>query len=76
MKITKIEKKEGIFYVTQTPNFFQRLFGVKEKTEKYKWKGEVFKHFDHIKVFYKSNGEILSFTNKICKALNNYEQTF
>lgn len=76
MKISNIEKKEGLYYVTKTPNFIQRLFGVKEVTERYKWNGEVFHYFDHIKVFYKSDGEILGWSDKMCKVLNNYERSF
>jgi hypothetical protein len=76
MKISKIEKKEGIYYITKTPNFIQRLFGVKEVTERYKTKGEVFHYFDHKKVFYKSNGEIVSWDDKMCNVLNNYERSF
>ena len=76
MKISKIEKREGLYFVTKTPNFIQRLFGVKEVTERYKFKGEVFQHFDHVKVFYKSDGEIVSFSDKMCKVLNNYERSF
>ena len=76
MKISNIKKKEGLYYVTKTPNFIQRLFGVKEVTERYKWNGEVFHYFDHVKVFYKSNGEIVSWSDKMCKVLNNYERSF
>lgn len=76
MKISKIEKKEGIYFVTKTPNFIQKLFCIKQKIERYKTNGEVFLNFDHIKVFYKSNGEILRWNNKICKILNNFDRKF
>jgi hypothetical protein len=76
MKISKIEKKDGIYFVTKTPNLIQRLFGVKEKIERYKHNNEVFKYFNHIKVFYKSNGEMVSWDDKMCKVLNNYENSF
>ena len=46
MKISKIEEKDGLYYVTKTPNFIQKLFGMKEVTERYKWDGEVFHHFN------------------------------
>jgi hypothetical protein len=76
MKISKIEKKDGIYFVTKTPNLIQRLFGVKEKIERYKHNNEVFHYFQHLKVFYKSNGEMVSWNDKMCKVLNNYENSF
>jgi len=42
----------------------------------YKWNGEVFHYFDHLKVFYKSTGEIVSAYDKMCKVLNNYSRSF
>lgn len=76
MKISNIEKKDGLYFVTKTPNFIQKLFGVKEITEQYKCNGEVFSYFNHIKVFYKSDGEIVGLPDKMCKVLNNYERSF
>ena len=76
MRISKIEKKDEIYFVTKTPNFIQRLFGIKEKVERYKYYGEVYHYFDHLKVFYKSNGEMLYWSDKVCKALNDYEHRF
>ena len=76
MKISKIEEKDGLYYVTKTPNFIQKLFGMKEVTERYKCNGEVFHYFDHLKVFYKSTGEIVSIHDKMCKVLNNYSRSF
>jgi len=76
MKVSNIEKKEGLYYVTKTPNFIQRLFGVKEATERYKCNDEVFHYFNHVKVFYKSNGEMVKWDDKMCEVLNNYERSF
>jgi len=76
MKISKIEKKDGLYYVTKTPNFIQKLFGIKEVIERYKWNGEVFHYFNHLKVFYKSTGEIIGVDDKMCKVLNNYFRSF
>ena len=76
MKISKIEMKDGLYYVTKTPNFIQKLFGMKEVTERYKWDGEVFHHFNHLKVFYKSTGEMVSAYDKMCNVLNNYSRSF
>lgn len=36
MKITKIEQEGNIYTVTFTPNWWERLFGYKEKSNKYK----------------------------------------
>jgi hypothetical protein len=76
MRIGKIEKKDDLYYVTKMPNFFQRLFGMKEKVERYKYDGEVFYYFNHLKVFYKSTGEMVRYSDKMCEALNNYEHSF
>lgn len=76
MKISKIEKKDGLYYVTKTPNFIQKLFGMKENVERYKCNGEVFHYFNHVKVFYKSTGEIVSWSDKMCNVLNNYDRSF
>ena len=49
---------------------------MKEVTERYKWDGEVFHHFNHLKVFYKSTGEMVSAYDKMCNVLNNYSRSF
>lgn len=76
MKISKIEEKDGLYYVTKTPNFIQKLFGMKEVTERYKCSGEVFHYFNHLKVFYKSTGEIVGVDDEMCNVLNNYSRSF
>lgn len=76
MKVTHIELIDSIYHVTQTPSFFQKIFGKKEVIERYKWKNEVFHYFDHLKVFYKSTGELISATNPMCKILNNFTNKF
>ena len=45
MKINKIEKKDGIYFVTKTPNFIQRIFGIKERIERYRVMS------NHVKLF-------------------------
>ena len=37
---------------------------------------KVFQKFDHIKVFYKETGEALEWNDEVCKALNNYVNSF
>lgn len=76
MKINKVEKREGIFYVTKTPNFIERLFGMKEVIERYRWNNEVFMNFNDMKVFYRSDGKMVRHSDKMCEILNNYEHSF
>ena len=60
MKTSNIERKANIFTVTKSPNLLQKLFGVKEKIEKYKLTGEVYHYAEHIKVIYKETGELMN----------------
>jgi hypothetical protein len=76
MKIINIELKNGIYYVTKNPNFIQKIFGVKTKNERYKTKGEVFHYFPQLKVFYSSNGKMVSPIDEMCDILNNFERRF
>ena len=76
MKIVKIESKDGIFYVTKRPNFLEKIFGKKEKVERYRTNNDVFHYFNHVTVFYKEDGSIVSISNKMCDVLNNYLRSF
>lgn len=76
MKVTKIEVINGIHHVTQTPNLIERLFGKKEIIERYKKTGEVYTYFQHINVFIKSNGVVLSPIEKMTEVLNNFDRSF
>jgi hypothetical protein len=77
MKITKIEKKDDIYFLTKKPNLFERIFfGEKETIEKYKDTREVFYYFDQLKAFRRSDGQIAGWNTKECKALNNYYHSF
>jgi hypothetical protein len=76
MRVTKVEHKDGIYFVTKTPNLIERLFGVKEEIERYRTDGEAFHYFNHLKAFYKSTGEMLSPTDKMTDILNNYLRSF
>lgn len=42
MKIIKIEKEINIYSVTREPNFIERLFGVKQRVDKYKSTGDTY----------------------------------
>jgi hypothetical protein len=76
MNITKIEKKDGLYFVTKTPNFIERYLGIVETTDRFKDSGDVFHHFPHIKVFYQSNGKVLSWDSEMCNILNEYVNSF
>lgn len=76
MKVSKIEKKDNLYYVTKTPNFIKKLFGMKEVIERYRCDGDVFYYFEHIKVFYKSTGEIVNWQDKMSDILNNFDRQF
>ena len=76
MKVINIKCIDDTYIVTKKPNLVQRLFGFKEKTEKYKNSGSVF-FFDRNKyIFYKSDGTLLSLNNKMCNILNKYVHSF
>jgi len=72
----KIEKINEVYFVTQTPDYFERLFGVKEKVDRYRWEGSVFARFPHIKVFYHESGRQLSWDSKLTIELNKQENKF
>jgi hypothetical protein len=76
MKITKIEEIDGIYHVTKTPSFLARLFGAKNKVERYKTNGESFHYFNHITVFYREDGKMLGPMEKMTGLLNNHIRKF
>lgn len=76
MRIKKIEKLIGIYYVTFEPNFIERIFGVKEKVEKYKHTGYSFTLFPSLMAFCHSSGKLLSWDDKTLEALNEFERKF
>ena len=75
-KIIKIEKEKDIFTVTFRPNFFGRLVGLVDYTEKYKKDLINTYAFGGGGVYYKQNGEALGNLNKIGKALDNYQNSW
>jgi hypothetical protein len=76
MKITDIEKKGDIYFMTKSPEWFEILLGVKEKVERYRHCDETFRYFDHLTVFYKSTGEMMHHDAPETIALNNYMKAF
>jgi hypothetical protein len=68
-----IEYIDDTYVVTQTPNFIERLFGVKQKVDRYRWQGGAFVHFPHIKVFYHESGRALNWDDPLTIVLNSEE---
>lgn len=73
MKITKIEKKDDIIYVTKTPNIIQKIFGYKNKVEKYKYTGMIYNNTND-KVFINEKGTIVDFYDNMCGHLNDFDR--
>ena len=73
MKITKIEKKDNIIYVTKTPNIIEKIFGYKNKIEKYKYTGLIYNNTD-VKVFINEKGSIVDFYDNMCDHLNDFDR--
>lgn len=76
MKIKEIKRKSnGIFEVTFTPYWFERLFGVKEKTKEYKDSGFCYK-IDRSTVYIDKNGKQLSNGNWIGEAIDRFRKSW
>jgi hypothetical protein len=77
MKIKSIEKEKDrfndIYLVTFEPNWLEKLFGIKEKLEKYKDTGEVFT-FGGGHVYINQDGEQLINHNSIGETLDNFRR--
>jgi len=76
MKIKEIKRKSnGIFEVTFTPYWFERLFGVKEKTKEYKDSGFCYKIGENT-VYIDKNGKELENGNWIGKAIDRFRRSW
>lgn len=72
MKITNIEKKDGIYYVTTKP----RWFG-KEKIIRYKKDtSRTYIDYPDLEVFINSDGEEVYPFSKLHEVLDNYDRRF
>jgi hypothetical protein len=76
MKITKIEKTDDIFTVTKSPNLIQKLFGLKDKSYRYKANGNVYFYFQDVNVYVDQNGKVLGPFNKMTTILDNWRRKF
>ena len=78
MKITEIKRStenSSIFEVKLSPNFIERLFGIKEKTETFKDTGNEF-YYTVGHVYVNNKGEILGPTSYIRISIDNYRRSF
>jgi len=75
MKIIKIEEQEWIYTVTFKPNFIERLFGVKEKSKKYKQTGSQY-DFGGGNVYVDEKGRKLGNGNWIGESIDNWKHKF
>jgi ABC-type branched-subunit amino acid transport system ATPase component len=60
MKITNIEQQGDVFILTKSPSLIQKIFGKKEKKEKFKDTGQVYERFPHIRAYVNEDGKTLS----------------
>lgn len=78
MKIKKVERHKDNYYrylVTLTPNWLEKLFGVKEKIEEFlDTKNEFL--FGGGSVYVKRNGEKLYNGHYIAKAIDNFKRAW
>lgn len=73
MAITNIEQDGNIFKVTFSPTWFQKLLGIKEKTEEYKDTWATFMFGDG-HVYMKKDGSKLSNGNWIGTAIDKHRR--
>lgn len=75
MKITKITREDGIYRVTQVPNFLERIFGKKERTVRYR-RAYGYKYLLGGGVYYNEEGEETGCGNKVGEALDRFDRSF
>jgi hypothetical protein len=76
MKIVNIIKEEGFYAVELKPNFIDKLFGMKNKIEKYKIEPLETYIFGGGSVYYNQKGEELGNNHYIQKAIDNYRRSW
>jgi hypothetical protein len=69
MRISKIEHNGKVHTVTLTPNFIEKIFGLKESVQKFKETGYVFT-FGNGNIYVRENGEKLCNGHWIGEALD------
>lgn len=76
MKITEITNDKNIYSVKQTPNWIERIFGIVEKTTKYKRSWDESYGYGEGGVYYNQKGEELGYAHKIGVAIDNWRRRF
>lgn len=76
MKITEITKTDNVYTVRFSPNWLGRLFGKKEKIEKFKKSNGVRYLLTGRGVYYNQKGEETGGLSEIGLALDNYDRSF
>lgn len=75
MKVTKIEQEGRIYKVTLTPNWLQRLFGMKTKIKEVKETFSTYT-FGGGNVYVDKKGRKLGNGNWIGEAIDNYKRSW
>jgi len=78
MKVSNIKREEeysNIYVVTLVPNWFEKLFGVKEKTKRYKDTGSIYR-FGGGNVYINEKGEKLGNGSKIGNVIDKWRNAF
>lgn len=75
MNISKIEKIDFAYHVTLTPNWFEKLFGRKEKIMKFKDSGSEYM-FGGGTIYTREDGERTSNGSKIGVAIDKWRRAF
>lgn len=75
MKVTKIETEEGVYKVTLSPNFIERIFFVKQRTVLVKPTGRTYS-ISGGKVYVDHEGDILGSFSYIGNEIDRWERRF
>ena len=78
MKIKEIKRKENayrIYEITFTPNWLEKLFGIKEKTKEYADSGQIYT-FGGGRVYVDKSGNRLSNGSRISEAIDRFRRSW
>lgn len=75
MKVTKIEENSGIYLVTLTPNFIEKLFGKKEKVDRFRMSDSTYM-FGGGAIYIRQDGERTGNGSYIGEAIDKWRRKF
>jgi hypothetical protein len=75
MKIDKIKYKNKIYFVTLSPNWFEKLFNVKQKIKRYKDSGRSYMCGGQT-IYIKSNGKDVQNGDWISEKIDEWRKKF